>query len=167
MSSVVQAGNTIPRSCRITPTVITTPTPIILPTQTPIPSSTIEKEDATPSAIISSPIETQLNDSPRLNEGVSKPSCDITIPNKPEFLFVDSGKPGDGKLTLYWPLILNAVNVNIYYREYGKDFMYSVANWPNDGNKTIEFLKNTNYEFCLQGINRCAVGPLKCIDPLP
>lgn len=142
-----------------TPSATPTSTPDPTPTESPMPSATISPTEA--------PKEEPKKEERKPDGSVSQPTCDIQKPNAPEFITVDSGVLGDGKLKLLWPLVLNATHVNIIYREYTRGFEHGVANWPNTGNIEITSLKNVNYEFCIQGMNRCAVSNWKCIDPLP
>lgn len=143
-----------------------------VPTTTPSPTD--DPQISTPSATpYISPTNGVLTENrvsvpePTPDGSKSAPTCDITIPNKPDHIVVDSGVHGDGSLTLLWPHIVNATHINLYYGEYGKSFEHGISNYPDDGHIDIHFLKNTNYNFCIEGVNRCAVGPMLCVDPMP
>lgn len=139
-----------------TPTVILDPSPIATPSATP--TVTPKQEPLTENRVYEQP--------PKPDGSKSAPTCDVAIPDKPVFVNFDRGVINDHKLTLLWPHILNATHVNIYYGEYGRPIEHGVANIPDTGNYEIKELKNrTNYLFCIEGVNRCAVGPRTCIDP--
>lgn len=134
----------------LTPTPTVMPSPSILPTNVPLTENKVYSQEPTPDG------------------SKSKPTCDVIIPDKPVFVSFDRGVINDHKLILLWPHILNATHVNIYYGEYGRPLEHGVANIPDTGNYEVKELKNrTNYNFCVQGINRCAVGPMLCVDPMP
>jgi hypothetical protein len=167
-----QHDNDYAGACHRGPTNTPTQSPTATPTDTLTPTPSIEvTPTATPEASIT-PTQTpapKSEDHPLVNDTttISHPSCDTRIPNKPEFITVDVGTPHDGSLRLLWPKIIGATTVNIFYGEYGHGDQHGIANWPDDGNKQIDDLKDTNYMFCVQGVNGCAVGPRLCIDPRP
>jgi len=144
------------------PTIILTPTVIIK-------SDPISTPSATPTV---TPTNSNLTENrvhitePKPDGSKSAPTCDVTIPDKPNHIVADRGVINDHKLSLLWPRIVNATHINIYYGEYGRPIEHGVANLPDTGNFEIGALKNrTNYLFCIEGVNRCAVGPMLCIDP--
>lgn len=145
-------------SCNV-PTITSTPTdypqistpsatPYILPKQEPLTDNRVYSQEPAPDG------------------SKSAPTCDVAIPDKPVFVSFDRGVINDHKLTLLWPHIVNATHVNIYYGEYGRPIEHGVADIPDTGNYEIKELKNrTDYLFCIEGVNRCAVGPRTCVDP--
>lgn len=159
-----------------TPTLQPSVTPTLEPTSaTPSPTISIDPtptREATPSATPTQELPQDTSSSSSLQAsagtGHSDPSCDTPIPNRPEFVTVERGIPNDNKLTLLWPLVLGAQSVNIYYGPYGMSAQHGIADYPNTGTIEIAGLQNgTNYLFCIEGRNGCAVGAETCVDPLP
>ncbi len=154
--------------------VTTTPIPTICQ-KSPTPTPTIINDitpTATPEATPTGKIDTTTSHSDgdtnvTINDTThnSNPTCDTPKPSALDHLVVDSGILHDGKVTLLWPHIVGATSVDMFYGEYGKPFVNGVANWPDIGTFEINYLKDTNYNFCIQGRNGCARGPMLCVDP--
>lgn len=132
------------------------PTPTPTPTDQPTPTPEPERK-----------VETQSSGG---GGGASAPTCSDSKPGKVANIYVDPGKPNDGKLEVRWlPEEPKASKAHIRYSEVDGDWRYAKLDTENDGVEEIGDLKNgVHYWFQVAQVNGCAVGDYsRSFDPVP
>lgn len=125
------------------------PTPTPTPTETPAPQPEQPKSEPAPAGA---------------------PVCTDGKPGGVANIFVDQGKPNDGKLEVRWlPEEPKGNKAHIRYSEVDGDWRYALLNTDNDGVESIGELQNgVHYWFQVAQVNGCAVGDYsRSFDPLP